>query len=213
MAADPRIFLIGYMDADEHPYLADYLDWYLRVLCIPPAHVLIGVRSDPEDTNAPLMRCNEIFNRYNVPRWSEVFTDVDIVTWRRNEQDTYVLDEDWVIHAKLGDLIDFEWTGGSPVKLAEWMDLHEFDCVTGSIVERFAIDRLPIGKTPWELYPFELETPERRVAMARGYWYVCDDGRLCPQFEASAWDFPRQLRIHRFTYQIRPGASQATHNA
>lgn len=200
------------MDADEHPHLADYLDWYLHSMGLSPAHMIFGVRSNPDDTNVPLMRCNEIFNRYDVPRWSELWPDTDVADWRRVEQDIYVRDEDWVIHARIGDLVDFGWTGGRPDDLAAWMDVNEFDCVKGQVIERFAVEHLPTGQTPWELYPGQLPTSEVRVAMARGFWYVCDDGNLCPEFEQSAWDFPRAMQIHRFTYQVRPGAGQRAIN-
>lgn len=199
---DPRIFLIGHMDAKDHAYLADYLDWYLTHLGILPAHTIFGVLNDPMDTNVPLMRCNDILERYQVPRWSELPRDTDLVSWRCNEQDTYVRDSDWVLHANVGDFIDCEWSGGDPRYLVEWMDKHEFDCIHGEIVEHYAKDSLPIGSTPWELYPDWHYINQRHVAMARGYWYVCDDGNLCPQFEESAWDFPRPLTTHRFTYKV-----------
>jgi len=199
----PKIFLIGHMGADDHPHLADFLSWYIEHLRIPPANLIMGVRNDPENTNAPLVRCGEIFDRFQVPRWSELWLDVDIADWRRNEQDTYVRDIDWVVHARIGDFLRVEWTNDCLASLADWMDHYEFDCVMGEIVERFAMRKLPAGRTPWELYPHRAETNQRQVAMARGYWYVCDDGMLCPQFQESAWAFPRPIDIHRFTYQIR----------
>lgn len=198
----PRLFLIGCMDAKDHAYLDDYLDWYINHLGIAPANTIIGVLNDPMDTNTPLMRCNDVLERYQIPRWSELPRDTDIVSWRCNEQDTYVQDEDWVLHANAGDFIDCGWSGGDPRYLIEWMDQHEFDCVHGEVVEHYARGHLPIGRSPWELYPDWHYPGKRRVALARGYWYTCDDGDLCPQFEASAWTFPRALLIHRFTYKV-----------
>lgn len=159
--------------------------------------MICGVQSAGESSHKNLMKCSKHFDDYKVPRWSEFWGETSIADWRQAQQDTYVPDEAWVIHARVTDLIDFHWSGGDPYKLAAWLDAHQFDCVYGQVHEHKVRQTRKLGM-PWELYPECEATDECRVAMARGYWYVCDDGNLCPEFEQSAWDFLRPLQIHRY---------------
>ena len=199
--AESRIFLMGALEADDFADLPDFIAYYLK-LGLAPSQIILAVRNDPDATATTLSKCGDVFDHFRIPRWTEIVPDDSVADWKQHEQDIHVEDDDWVVHADIGHYLRCPWSGDDLDIAARWMDAHQFDCVYADIFDRVAVGKVQSHPTRWGRYPYVRKTGEQQVAMARGYWYVCDDYDLCPQFHDSAWILRRPMAMHRFRDEV-----------
>jgi len=197
----PDVFVIGTVQIDEATKLTDFIRYYLDA-GIPPSRILIGIQNDPFQT-ALAAYCSDIIKQHGLPFSQELSTEDSAAEWRQNIQDEYIQDEDWVIHANVGDLVHIPWSNNDFILAAQWMDEHQFDAVRGRVIQRYMRrNPLDIDTDLWYAHPISVSLPDVRMVMTRGYWYTCDDGRMCPEFEDSAWVLNKTVDIHRLTYEM-----------